>query len=94
LEDKKDIILIDSECPLCTSSAAFIIKHSGGDYYRFVSLFSQEGKAYLDKYGFSKDYEKSVVLIHNDNALIKSDALIEIAKNLNRPYTFLKYLKI
>lgn len=91
--DTKDILLIDSSCPLCNRSVAFIINHGGENKYRFISLYSQEGKSYLDKYGFAKSYNKSIVLIHNSRAYVKSDALIKIAGNLRGIYTTLKWLK-
>ena len=61
----------------------FIIKQGGEDKYNFYSLNSIEGREILQKYNFPKDYNKSIVLVENGRAYIKSDAALRVAKKLN-----------
>lgn len=72
------LILIDGECVLCSRSAQFIADKT--DNYRFATLQSaQEFKKGLDS--------DSVVLIKNGEAYRKSDAVIEVMKDLDfNPY--------
>jgi|SRR6056297_2422073 len=89
-----DVLLIDSNCPVCTRSVTFIIKHGAENRYHFISLYSQEGESYLEKYGFPKNYNKSVLLIHGNKALVKSEAFIKIAENFYGIYSYLTWLKV
>ena len=79
----KPALLVDSDCKFCSKAVQFIIKHGGEDKYDFYSLNSDEGREILQKYDFPKDYDKSIVLIENEKAYIKSDAALRISKNLN-----------
>ena len=94
MKNDKDILLIDSSCPLCNKSVAFIIKSGGENKYKFMSLYSQDGKRYLKKYGFPDNYNKSVVLIHRNKAFVKSEVLLKIAESLNGIYFYLTWLKL
>jgi predicted DCC family thiol-disulfide oxidoreductase YuxK len=87
-------LLIDSECKFCSKSVQFIIKHGGEDKYDFYSLNSEEGRQILQKYDFPEDYSKSIVLIENSKAYIKSDAALRIARNLNGILPIISRFKI
>lgn len=92
--NKKDILLIDNNCTLCSKSVAFIIQHGGDEKYHFVSLYSEEGKFYLVEKGFPDNYTQSIVLIRESNVYTKSDAVLEITRNLNGLFPYLYGLKI
>ena len=91
---KKDIVLVDDECALCNKSVNFIIRKGGEEYFRFLSLYSDEGKALLRKYHLPRDYSESVVLIHGENVYLKSGAFLRISKHLGGVYPLLYWLKI
>jgi predicted DCC family thiol-disulfide oxidoreductase YuxK len=90
----KPVLLIDSDCKFCSKSVQFIIKHGGEDKYHFYSLNSDEGRKFLRKYDFPEDYIKSIVLIENEKAYIKSDAALKISKNLNGILPAIYWLRI
>ena len=75
-------ILFDESCPLCNKSVGFIIGNGGESRYQFLSIHSAEGKKYLKKYGLADNYDKSVVLLENNKAYTRSDAILRIFKNL------------
>ncbi|KIL35683.1 hypothetical protein SD71_12370 [Cohnella kolymensis] len=75
------VILFDGVCNLCNNSVQFIIKRDPNGYYRFASLQSDIGQAYLSKYNLG-GYADSFVLIEQDRAYLKSDAALQISKNL------------
>ncbi len=79
----KPVLLVDSNCKLCSKSVQFIIKHGGEDKYNFYSLNSNEGREFLQKYNYPEDYSESIVLVENGKAYIKSDAALRVARNLN-----------
>lgn len=79
----KNIVLLDADCALCNKSAAFIMQHSNEEKFSFLSLYKPEAKQLLKKHGLPEDYTKSLVLIKNEKAYLKSDAALKIARELN-----------
>ena len=90
----KPILLIDSECTLCSKTMNFIVRHGGENKFRFVSLYADEGKETLKKNGFPEDYRESVVLIENGSAYTKSDAALRTTKKLAGLFPVLYGFKI
>ena len=92
--NEKPILLIDSECTLCSKTVNFIVRHGGEERFRFISLYAEEGKEILKKHGFPKDYKESVVLVENGTAHTKSDAALLTAKKLPGLFPVLYGFKI
>ncbi|OHX65976.1 thiol-disulfide oxidoreductase DCC family protein [Flammeovirga pacifica] len=85
------VILFDGICNLCDKSVQFIIKKEKGDIFQFASLQSEEGKVLLKKYHLDPNYTDSIVLITESKAFLKSEAALEIAKDLKSPYQLLRF---
>ncbi|EJR26674.1 thiol-disulfide oxidoreductase DCC family protein [Bacillus cereus] len=77
------IVLFDGECSFCNRSIQFIIKRDHNAYFQFASLQGHIGRQLLKKYHIDANTD-SIVLIENDTAYIKSEAIINICKNFNR----------
>ncbi len=92
----KDIpkVLYDDECELCKSSIRFIDEHKGRNKFDFIPLKSEEGKKYLEKFGYPPGYNDSVLLIHGDEQKKGSDAVLEILHKLKSPWSALYRLKV
>jgi predicted DCC family thiol-disulfide oxidoreductase YuxK len=83
LPKNKKIILFDGDCNLCNSSIHFVIKHDKKDVFRFTSLQSELGKTILQHIGIQNQNIDSVILYEPGiSYYYKSDAALEIAKNL------------
>jgi predicted DCC family thiol-disulfide oxidoreductase YuxK len=81
---QKKIILFDGVCNLCNSAVQFIIKHDKKDAFRFVALQSKMGQEILIYIGADSKNIDSIVLYEPGVAYYyKSDAVLQIAKNLN-----------
>jgi predicted DCC family thiol-disulfide oxidoreductase YuxK len=93
LEHKK-IILFDGLCNLCNGSVQFIIKRDSKNLFRFSSLQSAFGSKQLSGFGLSANELYSIILINKGTYLQKSDAALEIAKNLQQPWPLLYAFKI
>ncbi len=76
------IILFDGLCNLCNGSVQFIINRDSKKYFRFASLQSAFGKNQLYTFGLSSNEFYSIILIKDGTYLEKSNAALEIAKNL------------
>ncbi len=87
--DKIPVVLADGECAICTRSVKFIRKHLGDQKMVFRSLYSEEGKAYLEKFGLPEDYDDSLVYIYKEKAYLKTDAVLRIARKMHRLYPLL-----
>jgi predicted DCC family thiol-disulfide oxidoreductase YuxK len=84
LPKNKKIILFDGECHLCDSSVQFVIKHDTKDIFRFVALQSELGNKITNYLGIDTITTDTVILYEPGIAYyIKSNAVLEIAKNLN-----------
>jgi len=90
----KSVLLVDSECALCNKSVSFILNHGGEDKFEFISLYSDEGKKYLQKNDLSEDYNDSVVLINDEGVFVKTDALLKVIKKLNSYYSWMYIFRV
>ncbi len=61
----------------------FVIRHDANDLYKFISLQSEEGQSYLNKYDLPIHDFDTVTLIENDEVYTLSTAALKIIKNLS-----------
>jgi predicted DCC family thiol-disulfide oxidoreductase YuxK len=95
LPENKKIILFDGVCNLCNSFVQFVIKHDTKDVFRFVALQSDLGKEISKHIGLENQNIDSVVLYNpNSRFYIKSNAALEITKNLGGIFKLLIVLKV
>lgn len=78
-----DVLLIDDKCIVCNKMVAFIVRNGGNDKFRFLSLFSDQGKIILKKGGLPENYNKSVVFVKHNKIYLKSSAVLQVVKKLN-----------
>lgn len=78
----KNLILFDGVCNLCNGAVQFIIKRDPSKRFEFASLQSNIAKERLESKGTFETLE-TIVLIQKDRILFRSDAALEIARNLS-----------
>lgn len=88
----KQIILFDGICNLCNAAVKFIIKRDRNNHFLFSSLQSKEGVSLLEKYSLSTT--DSIVLIKDKKVYLQSEAILEIAKEVNAFWYLLAIFKI
>ena len=92
--DKK-IILFDGVCNLCDSAVQMIIKHDAKDVFRFVALQSDLGQKIIQHLGIDAQKIDSIILYQPGFAYYyKSEAALEIAKNLGGIFYFASLFSI
>jgi predicted DCC family thiol-disulfide oxidoreductase YuxK len=80
VKNEVPVLLVDSKCAVCNKAVRFIRKHQRNDrVIMFRSLYDDEGKKYLRKYGLPEDYDDSLVLIEEGVAYLSSDAVLRVA---------------
>ena len=85
-----NIILFDGVCNLCNNFVSFLIKHDKNNVFKFAASQTEAGVNIISLYSLS-GMEKSVILIKNEIVFYKSDAIIEIAKNMTGWPLIFKY---
>jgi predicted DCC family thiol-disulfide oxidoreductase YuxK len=89
------IILFDGVCNLCNTAVQFIIKHDKNDVFRFVAIQTTLGQEILNYIGIDSTKIDSIVLYEPGLAYYyKSDAALQIAKNLDGLFSLALILKI
>jgi len=88
------IILFDGVCALCESSVRFIIKHDKAGLFRFAPAQSEIGKQMQSDLAIDALESGTMILIKEGKVFCKSDAALEISKDLNGPWKALVCFKI
>lgn len=88
------VILFDGVCNLCTASVTFVIQRDADAKFRFASLQSSFGQKSLAEQGIDTQYFDTVMLIKNGKVYTRSDAALEIARELSGLWPALYAFKI
>ncbi len=87
------IVLFDALCPLCTHTVSFLMKRDSKHLLTFISMHSETGKSLMEKYGLTLEMD-TFVLIQGASALIRSDAVFGIARQLGGGWIFLRFFSV
>jgi predicted DCC family thiol-disulfide oxidoreductase YuxK len=89
-----NLILFDGVCNLCNASVKFIIKRDRRNKFYFASLQSAAGSKQLQKFAINTGEFFSVVLIKNKKIFLRSNAALEIARDLSGLWPLFYFFKI
>ncbi len=81
-ETQHYIVIFDGLCNLCNGAVQFIIRHDTKNKFVFASLQSEVAQKLVNEIQVKSSLE-SIVLIKGHKHFEKSDAVLEIAKNLS-----------
>ena len=87
------MVLFDGVCNFCSWSVRFIHEHDDGSL-RFAPLQSEAGRALLAENDLPTDYFDSLVYLRDGDAYLKSDGAVRIARHLDRPWRWLRFLDV
>ena len=85
--DDKPIIIFDGLCVLCSTSAAFVLRHDKAGVFRLLAAQSPLGTALYAHYGLDQQDYETMILVAGGVAFFKSEAAIRIAKGLGLPWS-------
>lgn len=85
-----NIILFDGVCNLCGNSVSLLIKYDKNNIFRFAAMQTKAGENIMQEYPILND-RKSIILIKQGTVFYKSDAIIEIAKQITGWPSIFKY---
>ncbi|MBN1251453.1 MAG: thiol-disulfide oxidoreductase DCC family protein [Bacteroidales bacterium] len=88
------IVIFDGICNFCESSVIFIINRDRKSKFKFVQAQSEIGINLQLKFGVNSIKSETIILIKKDKVFYKSNAALEIAKNLDSFWPMLYIFKI
>ena len=83
------VVLYDGVCSFCDASVQFIIDRDPAAQFRFASLQSGIGAKLALEAGVDPTRLDTLVLLTETGALVRSDAVLEVARRLGRPWSIL-----
>jgi len=87
------VILFDGVCNLCAASVTFVIQRDPSATFRFASLQSSYGQKMLINAGLKSHFD-TVVLLKGGKMYTRSNAALEIARDLNGLWPALYFFKV
>ena len=91
---KNNVVLFDGVCNLCSGAVQFIIKRDTSGVFKFASLQSSYGQQQLDQFKIDKNLLHSIILVSENQFFERSDAALEIVKQLKGIWPALYVFKI
>lgn len=88
------VLIFDGVCNLCEWLVVFVVKRDRRGYFRFVPAQSDIGRQIQQRYEADAIRDSTMILLKNGQVFSKSDAAIEIAKNLDGLWKFLVVLGV
>ena len=85
-----NIILFDGVCNLCNNMVPFLIKYDKNNIFHFAAMQTKTGEKIMQEFRVLND-RKSIILIKEGTVFYKSEAIIEIAKQITGWPSILKY---
>jgi len=89
----KAIVVFDGECGFCSSVVTFALRHEAAPGLIFTSNSSQWGRQLCARYALEAQAKDTIIVITDDTALIRSDAVIHMAKFLKPPFSFIRVVR-
>ncbi|MFB6119554.1 MAG: thiol-disulfide oxidoreductase DCC family protein [Halobacteriaceae archaeon] len=83
------VLLFDGHCNLCNGAVQFVIRHDPEAVFSFAPLQSETGERLRKRADVPTDATESVVLVEGDDAHVKSDAVLRVARRLGLPWSLL-----
>ena len=90
----KHLLLFDGVCNLCNGAVNFMIERDKQQRFVFASLQSEIGQQIAKQYQLPENDFESMVLLKNEKIHIKSNAALEIARDLSGGWSLLYVFKI
>lgn len=95
MKEKKNTILFDSRCNLCSKTVKNIMKLDNKNIFNFISNNSGPGKKIIADYNLNSITTETIILFTSEKEfLIKSNAVIAIITRLNLVFKIFNILLV
>lgn len=88
--ENKPIVIFDGVCAFCNRSVNFIIKRDPKAVFLFAPMQSQAAQDLMHRYHIADISNDTFILIKNNRYLLRTDAALEITKDLTGHWYLLR----
>ncbi len=92
--DKRDIVIFDGVCNFCIGAVNFIIKRDPKGVFAFTPMQSDIAKTLMKKHQVKEEGLDTFLLIKDGDCYVRTDAVLEISKNLTGLWHLFSIFKI
>jgi predicted DCC family thiol-disulfide oxidoreductase YuxK len=89
-QSKHAVVLFDGTCAFCERSVVFMATRDPAGYFKFGASQTPEAEVLLARYGVNRATARSMILIEDGRAYLRSDATLRIAARLAAPWSWLR----
>ena len=90
----RHIVIFDGVCNFCNSAVIFIIRRDPKALFAFTPMQSESGKRLTEKYNAPIAGVDTILLIKNGQCYERTDAALEIARDLTGLWFMFRILKV
>ncbi len=90
----KKIVIFDGDCAFCNESVLFILKRSRDHDIFVCSSQSESGEQLIQYHKITDSPEDTLIYIENNKVYVRSNAVLQLCKSLNKLYPLLFVFKI
>ncbi len=80
------IVVFDGVCNFCNGAVNFIIRRDPAAKFQFAPMQSEAAQRLMEQHGVSAEEDETMLLIEGDRCLVRTDAALAIARELNWPW--------
>lgn len=86
------IVLFDGTCAFCERAVTFMARRDPAAYFRFGASQSPQAAVLLQQHGLTRDTARSIILLEDGQAYLRSTASLRIAAQLTWPWSAARVL--
>jgi len=90
----ESVIFFDGVCNLCNNAVDFIVRRDRRRSFRYGSLQSPQAQYILARHQFDVRNMDTMVLLKNNRLYFRSDAILEICRDLPWPWNWAVVFKV
>lgn len=81
------VVVFDGECSFCDRWVDFLVRFDRKDIFRFTARQSESGAAILRKSGLPADGAGSIIVVEDEEVLLRSGAVLRMLSLLGFPFS-------
>lgn len=90
---RQPIVIFDGDCGFCNFWVAFVLRHESGPELLFTPNASSFGRSLCERYAIQGEPADTIIVISRDGVLLRSDAVVFIARHLKPPARWLTAIR-
>lgn len=94
MTDTKYIVVFDGVCVFCNASVKFIIDRDKNNRFLFTPMQTDFAQSLLQNHQLNSVSLDTFLLVKNDQAYLRTDAALEITKDLNGFWYLFNFFRI